>query len=150
MTKKRGIFVDGFLRVAKTPMHMNKWLTAERWVDIIKKIFDLNRKEEELDVKFLNNALGRDKRLKRVIDIHSNLNTSVIFRHKKFIKRKIIVLYHCAIPGEMPSLTSLPNAYNINANITKTIGNQLIMKNQGAKYVQCMLSSTITSNNVGF
>ena len=46
---KRGISVDSFLHVAKMSMHMNKWLTAEQWVDIIKSLFDFNRKEEELD-----------------------------------------------------------------------------------------------------
>ena len=46
---KRGIVVESFLHVAKMPMHMNKWLTAEQWVDIIKILFDFNRKGEELD-----------------------------------------------------------------------------------------------------
>ena len=44
---KRGIVVDSFLHVAKMPMRMNKWLTAEQWVDIIKSLFDFEIKEEE-------------------------------------------------------------------------------------------------------
>ena len=83
---KRGRVVDNFLNAAKIPMHMDKWLTSEQWVDIIKSLFNFNGKEEELDVKFLNNVLGKDERLKSVIDVHSNLNTSGIFRHRTLKK----------------------------------------------------------------
>ena len=51
---KHGAVVDSFLHVAKMPMHMNKWSTAEQWVEIIKSLFDLDRKEEELEGNFLN------------------------------------------------------------------------------------------------
>ena len=64
-----------------------------------------------------------------------------MFRHRMFIKRKRIVFYYCTI-------LSLPNLNNINANISETIGNQLIIRNQGTKNGECMLSATITSNNM--
>ena len=69
----------------------------EQWAHTIKILFDFNRKDEELDGKFLNNVLGRDERLKRVIEVHSNLNTSSMFLYRIFVKRKIIFLYYFTI-----------------------------------------------------
>ena len=51
---KHGIVVDYFLHMANTPIHMNKWLTADQQSDIIKILFDFERKEEELEGKVLN------------------------------------------------------------------------------------------------
>ena len=113
---------------------MDKWSTVEQWEDAIKIIFDFDRKEEEIETKFLNLVLGRDKRLKRFIDAHSNLSTSDIFCQRKRFNNRRIILYYCDVPGEIPSCFFLPNANNINANISKTIGNQLIMQNQGTLY----------------
>ena len=50
---KHGTVVDSFLLTAKTPLDMKKWLIVDQWVDEIKSLFDFDRKEEELEVKFL-------------------------------------------------------------------------------------------------
>ena len=42
---KHGTVFDSFLRIAKMPKHMSKWLTAEKWADAIKKLFDFDAKE---------------------------------------------------------------------------------------------------------
>ena len=120
---KHGIVVDYFLRTAKTPTHINKWLTAEKQEEIIKSLFDFERKEEELEGKFLNYVLGRDERLKRATGAHSNLSKSDTFCQRTFAKRKRIVLHPCIIPEETPSKLHRHNANNINASIRKTIGN---------------------------
>ena len=76
--------------------------------------------------KFFNLVLGRDERLKRVADTHSNLSTSGMFRQRKSVKTERIVIYHCAkamaVPGEIPSDFYLPNTNNISASVSKTIG----------------------------
>ena len=72
---KHGAAADCFLHVTKMlkmPTHMSKWLTSEQWVDMIKSSFDFERKEEKLEGKVLNCVLGRDERLKRFTDVHSN------------------------------------------------------------------------------
>ena len=58
-TIKHDEVVDSFLRVAKMPMRMYKWLTAEQWLNIIKSLHDFERKEEELDTQTLNVILGK-------------------------------------------------------------------------------------------
>ena len=92
---------------------MNKWLTAEQWLNIIKSLHDFERKEEELDTQTLNIILGKNDGLKRVIDVHSNLNKSGMFRHRRRINKRRHVFYYCTNSRNAPTMFNVPNTHVI-------------------------------------
>ena len=44
---KYGVVVDSSLRIATTPMHTNKQLIANQWMDVVNILFNFDPKEKD-------------------------------------------------------------------------------------------------------